>query len=303
MIESEWAHHSMLQQWAQDLRARSVRVWDLDFQNPVGLAAGFDKHAEYLDVWQAAGFGFVEIGSVTSSPCKGNPPPRWFSFPEQEAMVNTIGCHSQGHAAVANRLEKWRSTQTGGIKIGVNLASQPGHPSIDDFVGGVRVFAPLADYLTLNISCPNVADGTCYQNDESALERLLDAVWATGAGYWQGGVPIVLKVGLDLSGQQCEMIARHPADGLVIANTMRAPSGWPKGGLSGRPIREPAERLLAKFYRLTEVPLIGVGGIACAEDAYARIKSGARLLQLHTALAFQGLSLVRKISHGLAQQL
>lgn len=315
LVGAEREHQLRLKKWSDDLRSgvlqrsqlalaasEAVRVWGLDFHSPVGLAAGFDKQAEYLDVWTAAGFGFVEIGSVTPRPCEGNPPTRWVSVPEQGAMVNAIGCHSHGHAAVAKRLEEWRLREGNSLKVGVSLANQPGEPSIGDFVDGVRRFAPLADYLTLNISCPNVPEQSCYQANERSLERLLDAVWNTGAGHWQGGVPILLKVGLELTDRQCEMIAHHPADGLVIANTMHVLTGWPlKGGLSGRPIRGPALRSLFKFYRLTggQVPLIGVGGIASATDACVRIKAGASLLQLHTALAFQGLKLVEDINRGI----
>jgi dihydroorotate dehydrogenase len=304
----------------------SQRLWGLEFPNPIGLAAGFDKNARVADMVQRWGFGFVEIGTVTPRPQPGNPRPRLFRLAEDRAIVNRMGFNSEGLERVAGRLQRLAKGESnpratlatrGGERVqkgilGVNLgANRDSADAATDYEAGIRGTAGLADYLVVNVSSPNTPGLRDLQGRtrlEALLHRLIAARDATGRR-----TPLLLKIAPDLTPSErrdiAEVASATGIDGLVVANTTVArPAGLSSrnaaetGGLSGRPLLAPSTALLADMYRLTEgrLPLIGVGGIADAGDAYAKIRAGASLVQLYTALVFSGPALVGRIGHGLA---
>jgi dihydroorotate dehydrogenase len=297
----------------------STRVWDLDFASPIGLAAGFDKDAEVIDPMLRAGFGFVEAGSVTPQPQPGNPKPRLYRLTEDRAVINRFGFNSQGLDAYVERLRaRARTGRARGI-VGANVGKNK--ETVDgaaDYVTGVRAVAGLADYLVCNISSPNTPGLRGMQARapiEDLLRRVLEARGeATPAG--RRPPPLLAKVGPDLDEQQVQDIAEVAlstgVDGLVIGNTtIERPPGLTSrdatqdGGLSGAPLLPRANACLAAFARATggRLPIIGCGGVASGADAYAKIRCGASLVQLYSALVFYGLPLVNQIKRELADLL
>ena len=274
--------------------ALAVEVAGLRFANPVGLAAGFDKDAEVPDPALGLGFGFVEVGSITPRPQAGNPRPRLFRLPEDRAVINRMGFNNRGAAAAAVRLER-RGNRLGivGVNIGANKDSVD---RIADYATMVRAIAPLASYLAVNVSSPNTAGLRALQ-DESALRELLAAVIeARHETCGGGGPPIFLKVAPDLEPADIDSIARIAIEmklgALIVSNTtitrpaLRSSYAGEAGGLSGAPLRNLALQRLRDFRTATggTVPLVGVGGIASAESAWQRIRAGASLVQLYSAL-------------------
>ena len=287
-----------------------TNVMGLEFSNPIGLAAGFDKHAEVPDALLGLGFGFVEVGSVTPRPQPGNPRPRVFRLEEDHAVINRYGFNSQGLAVAAGRLRKRRG-QPGvvGVNVGANKASED---PIADYVEGVGELTGLAAYFVINVSSPNTPGLRTLQARDS-LDALLDRVLAARSNDdVQYSAPLVVKIAPDLSPENCRDIAEvllvRGVDGLIVSNTttarptMQSISRDEAGGLSGAPLFEPSTRILAEMYRLTEgkLSLIGTGGIASGHDAYRKIKAGASLVQLYTALIFQGPRLIGQIKQELA---
>jgi dihydroorotate dehydrogenase len=287
------------------------RLWGRDFANPVGLAAGFDKDAEIPDAMLARGFGFVEIGTVTPRPQPGNRKPRLFRLDEDRAVINRMGFNSGGVEPVADRLSRRKRAGIVGVNLGKNRDSDD---AAADYEEGIRRTAHLADYLVVNISSPNtpgLRDLQARALLDSLLRRLVDARAAV-----DGRIPLLLKIAPDLTTEErcdiAETALTTGIDGLIVANTtvarpagLRSPHAGETGGLSGRPLFAASTALLADMYRLTEgkLPLIGVGGIADAADAYAKIRAGASLVQLYTALIFEGPALVPRIKSGLAELL
>lgn len=285
------------------------RVAGIDFPSPIGLAAGVDKDAEAPDAFLRLGFGFVEIGTVTPRPQAGNPRPRLFRLVEDEAVINRMGFNNRGQAAAVARLTKRRGRP--GI-VGVNIgANKDAADRIGDYAAGVRAMAGVADYLTVNVSSPNTPGLRALQ-DAAALDTLLAAVLdARGAG----GPPIFLKVAPDLATADIDAIARvaidRGIDALIVANTtvsrppLASRHAGEAGGLSGAPLRTLALARLRDFRRATggAMPLIAAGGIASGADAYARIRAGASLVQLYSALVFGGPGLVRRIETELVEAL
>jgi len=285
----------------------AARLFGLDFPNPIGLAAGFDKSAEAFAPALSIGFGFVEVGSVTPLPQSGNPRPRLFRLAEDRAVINRMGFNNHGLAAVRTRLAG--RDGAGGI-VGVNLGkNRDSADALADYAAGVRALGPLADYLVINVSSPNTPGLRALQG-HAALAALLAGVRAARG---EAETPLLLKIAPDLTEADKQDIAEVALagglDGLIIANTTIArPSGLlsaaagEAGGLSGRPLLQPSTALLSDMYRLTDgkLPIIGVGGIACGADAYAKIRAGASLVQLYTALVYEGPSLVRRIKSDLA---
>jgi dihydroorotate dehydrogenase len=281
------------------------RLWGLDFPNPVGLAAGFDKDARVSDaIWQL-GFGFVEVGTVTPRSQLGNPKPRLFRLEEDRAIINRMGFNSGGLDAVAARLSRRKRWGIVGINLGKNRESGD-----DDYVEGILRTARIADYLVVNISSPNTPGLRDLQAGEvlgPLLSRLMAARKEAGSG-----TPLLVKIAPDLTREERCDIAQTALDsgidGLIVSNTtIERPDlvnryARETGGLSGRPLFAPSTALLADMHRLTQrrLPLIGVGGIASAADAYAKIRAGASLVQLYTALVFEGPDIVRRIKSGLA---
>lgn len=290
----------------------SQQVWGLDFPNPVGLAAGFDKDARVPQAMLQLGFGFVETGTVTPRPQRGNEKPRLFRLDEDRAVINRMGFNSGGIDAVIERLLSLsRPPGIIGVNIGKNRDSED---AAKDYEEGTGRLAPLADFLVVNISSPNtpgLRDLQRRANLESLLARLIAARAASRLR-----PPLLVKIAPDLSVEErvdiAEVSLAAGIDGLVIGNTTLArPTGLKSaaaseaGGLSGAPLLAPSTALLAEMYRLTggRLPLVGVGGIASAEDAYAKIRAGASLVELYTALVFEGPALIRRIILGLARLL
>ncbi len=304
----------------------AVRLWDRDFANPLGLAAGFDKNATAIGATLRWGFGFVEVGSITPAPQPGNPRPRVFRLAEDGAVINRLGFPSRGLAAAVARIRRWRAQaerapargmSSGGLLpglLGVNLGKN--RDSADpaaDYAEGARVLAPLADYLTVNISSPNTPGLRALQGRDQ-LARIVERVRAALAALPPAArPPLLVKIAPDLSAAEMAEIAAVAVEleiaGLIVGNTTVARpetlTGRHKaeaGGLSGRPLFAPSTAVLGEIYRLTggRVPLIGVGGIGSAADAYAKIRAGASLVQLYTALIYRGPGLVAEIKLGLA---
>ncbi|WP_454598106.1 quinone-dependent dihydroorotate dehydrogenase [Qipengyuania sp. SM2507] len=287
----------------------ATNVAGLHFPNPVGLAAGFDKNGEVPDALLALGFGFAEVGSVTPLPQAGNPTPRLFRLVEDRAVINRMGFNNEGGEVVARRL-KARRDRPGvvGVNIGANKDSTD---RIADYAQLTRLMAPLASYLAVNISSPNTPGLRALQ-DEGALTGLLDAVLEARAEVCgEAGPPIFLKVAPDLEPADIDAIARIALDrglaALIVSNTtiarpaLHSRHGNEAGGLSGAPLRDLALQRLRDFRSATggAIPLVGVGGIASAEDAWTRIRAGANLVQLYSALVYHGPGLARKIVHDL----
>ncbi len=300
--------------------ALATEILGLRFQNPVGLAAGFDKNAEALDAMLCFGFGFVEAGTVTPKPQPGNPRPRLFRLAEDGAVINRLGFNGGGMERARVRLRKYRDRQTGasargiiGINIGKNRDTEN---AADDYALAASAFAGLADYLVLNVSSPN----TPGLRDLQAKEKLAEILEKTEAALAETAsskkTPLLLKVAPDLDAPARAEIAslalEGRVDGLIVGNTTLSrpdslQSKWrtETGGLSGRPLFPLATACLFDFYRLTEgrVPLIGTGGIASGEAAYEKICAGASLVQLYTALIYEGPGLIQRIKKDLARLL
>lgn len=282
-------------------------VAGLSFPNPIGLAAGFDKDAEVPEEMLGLGFGFVEVGTVTPRPQLGNPKPRLFRLRADRAVINRLGFNNRGQVAAFERLQ-----HCGRGVIGVNIgANKDSGDLIADYVNGVRAMAGVARYLAINISSPNTP-GLRGLQDRGALEELLAAVREARPA---NGPPVFLKVAPDLADGDPERIVRaaidHGIDALIVANTtvsrppLKSRHAGESGGLSGRPLKPLALDALRKFRSASggEIPLIAVGGIAGADDAWARIRAGASLVQLYTAMVYEGPGIARRIAAGLAQRL
>ena len=277
-----------------------IRVSGLDFPNPVGLAAGFDKDAEVFAQLLRLGFGFAEVGTLTPLPQPGNPKPRLFRLEEDRAVINRLGFNNGGLDAARKRLERRR---TGGI-VGVNVgANKNSSDRVADYVSGVRTMAPLADYLTINISSPNTP-GLRGLQDRGALDELLSAIAGERS---PDGPPLFLKLAPDLDRDGIDDVTdvaiAHGMDALIVSNTtisrpqLKSRFGSEAGGLSGAPLKSLALEKLREFRSATggEIPLIAAGGIENGADAIARIRAGASLVQLYSALIYEGPGLARRI--------
>ncbi len=289
--------------------ALACEVAGIRFPNPLGVAAGYDKDAEVPDQLLGLGFGHVEIGSVTPRPQEGNPKPRLFRLVEDKAVINRMGFNNAGGGAVAARL-KVRAGKPG--IVGINVGANKDSPDrIADYAAMARLMAPLGDYLTINISSPNTPGLRALQ-DESALTGLIDAVFAAlDEMPDNNGLPVFLKVAPDLEPADIDAIARIALESrlaaLVVSNTTLGREGLQSaqrgeaGGLSGAPLKDLALQRLRDFRSATGagIPLIGVGGIASADDAWERIRAGASLVQLYSAMVYAGPGLARTITRGL----
>lgn len=285
--------------------ALKTEICGLTFPNPLGMAAGFDKDAQVPDELLGLGFGFAEVGSITPLPQPGNPKPRLFRLAEDQAVINRMGFNNSGAQIAKMRLEA-RQGRPGivGVNIGANKDSAD---RIADYAQMTRIMAPLASYLAVNISSPNTPGLRALQ-DESALTDLLQAVMAERG---TEGPPVFLKVAPDLEPTDIEAISRIAIDqklgALIVSNTtiarpeLRSANAGETGGLSGAPLRQPALEKLRAFRKATggQMPLVGVGGIATAEDAWERIRAGASLVQLYSAMVYRGPGIARDITRGL----
>ncbi|MEM6635509.1 MAG: quinone-dependent dihydroorotate dehydrogenase [Pseudomonadota bacterium] len=289
-----------------DLPSLRTTVAGLDLANPLGLAAGFDKNAVAFGPLTKAGFGFVEVGAVTPKPQFGNPRPRFFRLTDDRAVVNRFGFNNDGAQAVAPRLLARKGKGILGLNIGANKDSID---RAEDFAEVLEICGAGIDFATVNVSSPNTANLRDLQEEEAlrlTLERVLEV-----RGHLEKKPVIFLKIAPDLTPAQLGRIAAVATDlkidGVIATNTTLDRGGLASrrrteiGGLSGQPLFEKSTRILAELFELTEgqLPLIGVGGVSSAAQAYAKIKAGASAVQLYTALGYQGLGLVREIIVGL----
>ncbi|HOX02503.1 MAG TPA: quinone-dependent dihydroorotate dehydrogenase [Candidatus Paceibacterota bacterium] len=302
-----------------------VTVWGLRFPNPVGLAAGMDKEGEALPAWEALGFGHCELGAVTAQPQPGNPPPRLFRIIPDEAIINRMGFNNEGAAAVAQALARWRAARAWPRHpVGINLGKTKVAPldqAPADYAQSLERLWPHADFFVVNVSSPNTPQLRDLQERE-ALDEILAAMQevnarcaALAAGRPK---PLLVKVAPDLSFAALDKIVSlagpRALAGLVATNTtVERPEGSidrsrvyaESGGLSGRPLRKRSKEVIAHLYRQTQgrLPIVGVGGIFDAADAWEKIAAGACLLQVYTALVYEGPGLVRGIVRGLQARL
>ena len=283
----------------------AIDVAGIRFPNPLGMAAGFDKDGEVPDRLLGLGFGFAEVGSITPRPQAGNPKPRLFRLVEDGAVINRMGFNNGGAKAAARRLAA--RSHRGGI-LGINIgANKDSADRIADYAAMTRVMAPLATYLAVNISSPNTPGLRALQ-DEGALVALLDAVLEVRGDI---GPPVFLKVAPDLEAADIDAISRIALDkklgALIVSNTtisrpdLRSRHHGETGGLSGAPLRELALERVRDFSKATggALPIVGVGGIATAEHAWERIRAGASLVQLYSAMVYGGPGLPGQITRGL----
>lgn len=348
LVDPETAHETAV--WAAkhallprerrpDRPVLATAVWGRQFQNPLGLAAGFDKNAEAVEGLLGLGFGFVEVGSVTPVPQEGNPRPRVFRLPEQKAVINRYGFNSEGIVAVAKRLgaqhgkrvqsqtrraegagDDLREGKAGPGLVGVNLGKNKESPdAAADYIQGVHTLSQYADYLVINVSSPNTPGLRKLQGRKRLQELLKKVLAARDEMQWgeEGPPPLLVKIAPDLSKQDMADIAAVAlvlhVDGLIIGNTtVQRPDAVlgllnsdQAGGLSGAPLKDLATDVLRQMYRLTKgkVVLVGCGGISSGADAYERIRAGATLVQIWTSLAYEGPAVVPRIKDELAQLL
>ncbi len=283
----------------------SIEVAGIQFPNPLGMAAGFDKDGEAPDALLKLGFGFAEVGSITPLAQAGNPRPRLFRLEEDRAVINRMGFNNGGGAAASQRLAA--RAHHGGV-VGINIGANKDSPDrVADYVAMTALMAPLASYLVVNVSSPNTPGLRALQ-DEGALAALLDAVLDARGRH---GPPVFLKVAPDLEPADIDAISRIAIErqlgALIVSNTtisrppLKSRHAGEAGGLSGEPLRDLALQRLRDFRKATggAVPLIGVGGIATAEHAWARIRAGASLVQLYSAMVYEGPGIARRIVQGL----
>jgi dihydroorotate dehydrogenase len=292
-----------------------VQALGLSFPNPVGLAAGFDKNGVAVDAMPGLGFGFAEVGTVTPLPQEGNHKPRLFRLPADGAIINRLGFNNAGHDAVADNLDRRRAAGILGVNIGANRDSDD---RLFDYVAGVRLFGPVADYLTINVSSPNTPGLRELQNREALSELLTRIGEARAAAEAERGspLPLILKIAPDLSdsalGDVVEIALAQGVAGLIVSNTTvsrpKLKSGAlarEQGGLSGRPLFELSTAMLARARQLAgpDLVLVGAGGVDGPAAAWSKIAAGADLVQLYTGLVYKGPTLPRRICEGLIERL
>jgi len=296
--------------------ALKQKIWGLSFRNPVGLAAGFDKNGTSVKLMEAIGFGFVEIGSVTAKASPGNPKPRSFRLPQDLSIINRMGLNNDGAKTVIKRLKKQKFK----IPVGINIAkthdpSIGGKGALRDYKYSFDLAKNLADYITINISCPNTEEGKTFE-DAGELDKLLEYL---KIGSDSSDPPVLIKLSADVSVNQLhellDVCESYAVSGYVAVNTSAERVGLNtsgkkiesigKGGLSGRAIREKSTDMIREVFEYTkgDKRIIGAGGIFTAEDAIEKFKAGADLLQIYTGLVYEGPGLVKKINAGISNYL
>ncbi|WP_089970508.1 quinone-dependent dihydroorotate dehydrogenase [Lihuaxuella thermophila] len=295
----------------------ATTCWGLTFPNPVGLAAGFDKHANVYPALAALGFGFVEVGTLTPRPQPGNPAPRLFRLPEDQGLINRMGFNNHG---VEEARQSFEHLPRPHIPIGINLGKNkdtPNERASDDYLTGLETLYPYGDYFVINISSPNTKGLRDLQHVD-ALRELTSAVLtkrnelADRTGRHR---PVLLKIAPDLSPEELSEIV-HTAlhlgmDGIIATNTtlsregLKSPHKGEAGGLSGKPLTHRSTELIRHIYSITQgqVPIIGVGGIFTGTDAYEKIRAGANLIQVYTGMIYRGPSIAKRINEELLQLL
>jgi dihydroorotate dehydrogenase len=289
-------------------RAKPRTIFGLNFPNPIGLAAGFDKNGVALPAWAALGFGFAEIGTVTAKAQPGNPKPRIFRYSEQEALINRLGFNNDGAEVVAARLRSLRQNgRWPGIPVGINIGKSkvtPIEEATDDYLFSFRLLGEFADYIVLNVSSPNTPDLRTLQGPGS-LARLAHAVQKENQTNCK---PILVKIAPDLLLSELEQVIAtcegNGIAGIIATNTTLDHAAIPAaldqdGGLSGRPLREKSTEFVRAITARSRLPVIASGGISDAASAKEKLEAGAQLLQVYTGYVYRGPGLLREIAQGL----
>ncbi|MDX1672772.1 MAG: quinone-dependent dihydroorotate dehydrogenase [Balneolaceae bacterium] len=307
-----------LARWIYNYQSQKLsrNIWGLNFHNPVGLAAGFDKNGQFPEIMEAIGLGFVEIGSITAKPSTGNPKPRMFRLPDDHSLINRLGLNNDGAKTVIKRLKNKNLN----IPIGINIAKSndptlTGDQAIEDYLISYREAQKIGNYITINISCPNTADGRTFE-DPGALNDLLSALNLKSDAR---ATATLVKFSADLNRDHLEQLIQvcedHRVHGYVAANTSsgrEALSTDPRqleeiggGGLSGRAIAGRSTQIIRWIRSMIkgQKPIIGVGGIDSAEQAMEKLKAGADLLQVYTGFVYEGPGLVKNINKGIVRYL
>jgi dihydroorotate dehydrogenase len=321
-LDAETAHHltiALLQKASHfdpalrvlksfQLPSKSKMLFGLNFPNPIGLAAGLDKNGVALPAWAALGFGFIEIGTVTAKAQPGNPKPRIFRLPEQQALINRLGFNNDGADAIAQRLAALReSGRWPAIPVGINIGKSRATPleqATDDYLYSFRMLRDFADYITLNISSPN----TPGLRELQAPTKLSELLYAIGNEAGTAPKPLVVKISPDVAGAELKAILavceENGVSGIIAANTTVDHSTIPPqldqaGGLSGAPLQDKSTALVRKIAAQCKIPVIASGGIFDAESAREKFQAGALLIQLYTGLVYRGPQLLREIMDSL----
>ncbi|XP_076650851.1 dihydroorotate dehydrogenase 2 [Halictus rubicundus] len=325
LIDPELAHNAAIKmlkwglvgkQTIKDPASLEMNVWGMQFNNPIGMAAGFDKQAEAVEGLHRIGFSFVEIGSVTPKPQSGNPKPRVFRLVEDNAVVNRYGFNSEGHDTVWHRLKKLKENKDFHGIVGVNLGkNKTMQDAAQDYIDGIKKFSDVADYFVINVSSPNTPGLRSLQSKKD-LEQLLTRINEVRLEI-ESKQPLLLKLAPDLSESERQDVAdvilrkQTKVDGLILCNTtvtrnnLKSTLQEEDGGLSGAPLTDMSTAMISDMYNRTNgsVPIIGVGGIFTGADAYDKIKAGASLVQLYTSFAYLGPPIVTKIKRELNEML
>lgn len=298
--------------------ALTVQIAGLTFTNPIGLAAGFDKNAEAIPGLVKQGFGAIECGTVTPEPQRGNPRPRLFRLPEDNAVINRLGFNNHGIRAFYQNFARTKA-RAGTVVVGANIGkNKDTENDVSDYLIGLRKLWQVTDYITINISSPNTPNLRDIQNEERIRQFLGAIEQESRLLYAQHDkrTPLFLKIAPDMTDDSLQEVLeaaiRHNMDAVIISNTtvadkanLRSEHRAEQGGLSGAPLFSRSTQMLAKAFLITKgrIPLMGVGGISNADDAYQKIRAGASLIQLYTALVYQGFSLIPAIHTGLLERL
>lgn len=288
---------------------KPVKIFGLNFPNPIGLAAGFDKNGDYIAELQSLGFGFIELGTVTPQPQTGNPKPRLFRIPAASGIINRMGFNNKGVDHLVSNLQKKRLPGIVGANIGKN-SSTPLELAAEDYCFCLRKVYPWVEYVTVNISSPNTP-GLRHLQSAHYLNQLLSQLDETQEQLWREGypkIPLLIKIDPDLNDSALAELAQtlllHRVDGVIATNTTlnhrlvsHLPHGNEAGGLSGEPLFQRSTLVLSQLAELMngKLPIIGVGGIQSAEDALEKFSAGASLIQIYTGLIYQGPSLIKNI--------
>jgi dihydroorotate dehydrogenase len=295
---------------ADDFELGPIERFGLMFANPIGVAAGFDKNALVFNELASLGFGFVEVGTVTLKPQKGNERPRLFRLPEDQALINRLGFNNDGAAAIAQRLKDSRRGCVVGVNIGKNK-DVPNEDAVENYLACFEIVHPVADYIAVNVSSPNTPGLRELQKAES-LDELISALQLRNREL--GAKPLLVKIAPDLKEDEVDtavdICVQNGIAGMIATNTTISREGlktrnvdsYGAGGLSGRPLGFRSTSVISRIYKRTsgELPIIGVGGIFTAEDAFEKIAAGASLIQAYTGFVYGGPRFPRDISNGLA---
>ena len=285
------------------------KIFNINFDNPLGLAAGFDKNAEIYNQVFRLGFGFTEVGTITPKAQEGNPKPRVFRLKEDKAIINRLGFPNEGMSIISKRIKNEPSTGICGVNIGPNKENAT---SIDDYMLCFDKFFEYASYITINISSPNTPNLRS-QHDENKITHLIDSIQER-RDIKKSRIPILLKISPDIDDKKinnlCNILIKKKIDGIILTNTtiqnksnLLNKSKFEEGGLSGAPLNNLSNEVIKKFYSLLgkDIPIIGVGGVSCGATAFEKIKSGASLLQLYTSLVYEGPNVAKKINQELSE--